>query len=103
GTWDRSIGSSPRIAGSARNHPRWRPPREPGNVSPPPVSLQFRIRTSSRRQAFHAVTAASGFCSSAASVTVGPWAPTLSKKLRKLLRNDYRERPRRAELEDHRA
>jgi hypothetical protein len=51
GTCDRSIGSSPRIAGSARSHPRGRPPREPGNVSPPPVSLQFRIRSSSRRQA----------------------------------------------------
>ena len=38
GTWDRSIGSSPRIAGSARSHPRWRPPGESGNVSPPPVS-----------------------------------------------------------------
>ena len=41
GTWDRSIGSSPRIAGSARSHPRWRPPREPGNVSPPPVPCGF--------------------------------------------------------------
>ena len=36
-------------------------------------------------------------------MAVGPWAPTPSKKLRELLRNDYRERPRRAELEDHRA
>ena len=36
-------------------------------------------------------------------MTAGPWRPTPSKELRELLRNDYRERPRRAELEDHRA
>ena len=96
GTWDRSMGSSPRIAGSARSHPRWRPPRESGNLSPPPVSLRFRVRSSSRRQPFRAVTAASGFCAPPASMTVGPWRPTPSKELRELLRNDYRKRPRRA-------
>ena len=51
GTRDRSMGSSPRITGSARSHPRQRPPRESGNASPPPRSLRFRIRPSSRRQA----------------------------------------------------
>jgi hypothetical protein len=33
GIWDRSMGNSPRIGGSARSHPRWRPPGESGNVS----------------------------------------------------------------------
>ena len=37
-----------------------------------PVPLRFRIRSSSRRHAFRAVTAASGFCPPPASMTVDP-------------------------------
>src|SRR2546429_570994 len=50
GTRDRSMGSTPRITGSVRCHPRQRPAARSGTASPP-HPRPFGVRSSSRRPA----------------------------------------------------